>query len=244
MMARKRGPLNEKHRRILAFIDEYTTENGFPPSIREIQEAADLSSTSVVKYHLERLEEAGYLNREANVSRGLRLTDRAEELLGEIAERAQRAREALEDMVRLPIIGRIVASQPVPIPETDFTYFDDETTVEVARSMLPPNFNPQDYFALEVEGESMIDAMVNDGDIVILRRTEGRPRNGEMVAVWLNDKNETTLKYFYLDERTGQVRLEPANPTMQPIYIEDPTTVEVRGKVVMVIRQIEHPLAV
>jgi repressor LexA len=81
----------------------------------------------------------------------------------------------------------------------------------------------------------MIDAMVNDGDIVIMKPAR-EARNGEMVAVWLDDKDETTLKYFYLEN--GRVRLQPANPTMKPIYIEDPTTVRIQGKVVMVIRKV------
>jgi repressor LexA len=82
----------------------------------------------------------------------------------------------------------------------------------------------------------MIDAMVNDGDIVIMKPAR-EARNGEMVAVWLRGKEETTLKYFYLED--GRVRLQPANPTMKPIFINDPRDVEIQGKVVMVIRQVE-----
>jgi repressor LexA len=78
--------------------------------------------------------------------------------------------------------------------------------------------------------------MVNDGDIVIMRRAQ-EARNGEMVAIWLTENDETTLKYFYLEN--GRVRLQPANPTMDPIYIDDPTQVEIKGKVVMVIRQVQ-----
>jgi repressor LexA len=82
----------------------------------------------------------------------------------------------------------------------------------------------------------MIDAMVNDGDIVVMKPAK-EARNGDMVAIWLNDRDETTLKYFYLEN--GRVRLQPANPTMEPIMIDDPSVVEVRGKVVMVIRQVQ-----
>lgn len=82
----------------------------------------------------------------------------------------------------------------------------------------------------------MIDAMVNDGDVVVMKRTN-QARNGEMVAIWLNDRDETTLKYFHLEN--GRVRLQPANPAMQPIIINDPNTVEVQGKVVLVIRQLK-----
>ena len=108
--------------------------------------------------------------------------------------------------------------------------------IDVARSLLPTQ-KEDDLFALTVSGDSMIDAMVNDGDIVIMRPPREKPRNGEMVAVWLNDRDETTLKYFYLEN--GRVRLQPANPTMDPIYIDDPSTVEIQGQVVMVVRQLE-----
>ena len=82
----------------------------------------------------------------------------------------------------------------------------------------------------------MIDAMVNDGDIVIMKQTQ-EARNGEMVAIWLNDRDETTLKYFYNEQ--NRIRLQPANPTMEPIIVDDPSVVEIKGKVVMVIRQVE-----
>ena len=106
------------------------------------------------------------------------------------------------------------------------------------RSLLPPREKVADLFALEVKGDSMIDAMVNDGDIVIMKRVQ-EAKNGEMVAVWLRDRDETTLKYFFL-EKNGRVRLQPANPQMQPIYIEDPSIVQVQGKVVLVIRRLEQ----
>jgi len=82
----------------------------------------------------------------------------------------------------------------------------------------------------------MIDAMVNDGDIVIMKQAR-EARNGEMVAIWLNDRDETTLKYFYNEK--DRIRLQPANPTMEPIIVDDPSIVEIKGKVVMVIRQVE-----
>jgi repressor LexA len=117
-----------------------------------------------------------------------------------------------------------------------FSYYDADSMVDIARSLLPARERgSSDLFALEVQGDSMIDAMVFDGDLVIMKPAK-EARNGEMVAVWLNDRDETTLKYFYLEN--GRVRLQPANPTMKPIYIEDPSTVEIQGKVIMVIRQV------
>ena len=108
--------------------------------------------------------------------------------------------------------------------------------VDVAASLLPGRERgARDLFALEVQGDSMIDAMINDGDIVIMKPAM-EARNGEMVAVWLDDRDETTLKYFYLEN--GRVRLQPANPTMKPIYIDNPARVRIQGKVVMVIRKV------
>jgi repressor LexA len=124
----------------------------------------------------------------------------------------------------------------MPMPSSDFSYYDPETGIDIARSLLPAREKVSDLFALEVQGESMIDAMVNDGDIVIMKKVSAA-KNGEMVAVWLRDRDETTLKYFYLED--GHVRLQPANPTMRPIIIDDPSIVQVQGKVVMVIRKVE-----
>ena len=108
--------------------------------------------------------------------------------------------------------------------------------INVASSLLPTKEAGSELYALQVKGNSMIGAMVNDGDIVIMKPTR-EALNGELVAVWLNDRDETTLKYFY--KENGSVRLQPANPTMQPIFIKDPSIIEIQGKVIMVIRQIE-----
>ena len=121
-------------------------------------------------------------------------------------------------------MGNIVAGEPMPIPGSDFSYYDPDSGIDIARSLLPAGDKPEDLYALKVHGDSMIDAMVNDGDIVIMKKVN-TACNGEMVAVWLNDREETTLKYFYLEN--GRVRLQPANPSMQPIYINDPRVVEV-----------------
>jgi repressor LexA len=112
--------------------------------------------------------------------------------------------------------------------------------VDVASSLLPSAEKGAKLFALEVQGDSMIDAMVYEGDIVILKPAH-EARNGDMVAVWLTDRDETTLKYFYKEK--DRVRLQPANPTMLPIYIDDPSIVEIQGKVVMVIRQVKGLVA-
>jgi repressor LexA len=242
-MARKRSKeLTERQRKIIEVLARYQEKNGYPPSIREICDHANISSTSVVNYYLDQLEGMGYIERDGQVARGIRLIRAPSDGMGSfspvagIQESVDNVRQAVEEMLRIPVVGRIFASEPVPVPSSPFSYFDAESMVDVARSMLPTREKGNDLFALEVQGDSMIDAMVNEGDIVIMKLTR-EARNGELVAVWLTDRDETTLKYFYLEN--GKVRLQPANPTMGPIYIDDPTVVEIQGKVVMVIRQVE-----
>ena len=212
--------LSERQHRILEFLTEYVEENGYPPSIREIGGAAGISSTSVVSYNLERLEERGYLSRDREVSRGLKLTAAARPM-------------APGAVVSLPMLGRIVAGEPIPVPDSDFPLMGDET-IELTRDILG---DPAGLYALQVEGNSMIDALVHDGDVVVMRYQQ-RVENGEMAAVWLKERGEMTLKRFFQEEG-GRVRLQPANPTMGPIYVDDPRMVEVQGKVVMVVRQLQ-----
>jgi len=213
--------LSERQQRILDFLGEYVEENSYPPSIREIGAAAGISSTSVVSYNLQRLEEKGLISRAPEVSRGLKLTT------------SVRARAMPDAVVQLPLLGRIVAGEPLPVPASDFPLMGDET-IELTRDLLG---DPEGLYALEVEGNSMIDALVHDGDVVVMRHQQ-RVENGEMAAVWLKENGEMTLKRFYQEEG-GRVRLQPANPTMKPIYVDDPRLVEVHGKVVMVIRQLQ-----
>jgi repressor LexA len=229
MMARKKAGLGERHKKILKFLEKFQAENGFPPSIREIGENTNISSTSVVNYYLNQLEEMKFIERESNVSRGIRLLRTLEGNLVDVAQ-------SITEMFNVPVVGRIVAGEPVPVPSSNFNYYDQETGIDIARSLLPPREKTEGLFALEVQGDSMIDAMVNDGDIVIMRPVN-QAENGEMVAVWLLDRDETTLKYFY--HENGKVRLQPANPLMQPIIIDNPAQVKVQGKVVLVIRRME-----
>ena len=236
-MPRKRSKgLTERQRRIMEVLERFQDQNGYPPSIREICDKADISSTSVVNYYLEQLEDKGYIERDRRVSRGVRLLKPLSEMAGAITKPIQKTAQAVTDFLQIPLVGRIAAGELMPVPQSDFSYYDPDSMVEVARSLLPSRERSEQLFALEVQGDSMIDAMVNDGDIVIMKSAQ-EARNGEMVAIWLNDRDETTLKYFYLEN--GRIRLQPANPTMKPIFIDDPSTVDIRGKVVMVIRQIE-----
>lgn len=216
-----KGKLSDRQKRMLDFIQIYVSEYGRPPSIREIGSEVGISSTSVVNYNLNRLVDEGYLSRDKNVSRGIRLT-----------EKLENATQRIVDTIRVPLVGRIFASEPVPLPSTDAPMFGVEDAIELTRDMIPSN--AEGLFALEVQGDSMIDAMINDGDIVVMKH-EPEWRNGDMVAVWLEDKEETTLKHIY---REGdRVRLQPANPTMDPIYVENPEHLRVQGKVMLVMRQ-------
>lgn len=235
MMSRRRNPgLSDKHRKVLSFLEKFLDNNQYPPTVREICEGADLSSTSVVNYYLNQLEEMGYIGRDQHISRGIRLIKNAAGVMfNEVAETVQ---TAVDDLLRVPVVGRIFASNPVPVPASDFAYMDSEHMVDIARSMLPSREKGDGLFALEVSGDSMIDAMINEGDIVIMKPAR-EARNGEMVAVWLDDKDETTLKYFYRED--GKIRLQPANPTMKPIYVDNPAAIRIQGKVVMVVRRVE-----
>lgn len=219
MARQKRKDLSERQKKVLEVVDRFQKENGYPPAIRDIRDRTGITSTSVITYYLDQLEEMGFIERDHSVSRGIRLVQ-----------------HTINEWLRIPILGRITAGQPTPTPDSGFSYYDAESMVEVATSMLPKGDKNKTLFALEVEGDSMIDAMIYDGDIVVMEPAV-EARNGEMVAVWLNDRDETTLKYFYVEK--GRVRLQPANPTMKPIYIDDPSTVQIRGKVVMVIRQVK-----
>jgi len=218
-MVRTSKGLTNRHQKILEYLDERLSK-GYPPSIREIGEATDISSTSVVTYYLKQLEEWGYIERDAKFSRALRLSG-----------------ATAHNLIKIPILGPIAAGAPIQVPAAGETYIGDEIDgVDVARSLLPLGEKGVDLFALKVQGESMIDAMVNDGDIVIMKRTE-QASNGDMVAIWLPARDETTLKYFYKEK--DNYRLQPANPTMKPIMISKNEPLEIKGKVVMVIRSME-----
>jgi len=228
MMVRTRSEnLSEKHIRILQFFAEYQAKNNRPPSIREICKEVGISSTSVVNYDLDQLERRGFITRDGRVSRGLHLTEKVREVIGVIG-----------DLVRIPVLGPIAAGLPLPDLQPGMTFFteNEANAVDIARSLLPAREKGNDLFALEVKGDSMIDAMINDGDIVVMKPAVDA-RNGEMVAVWLPENNEATLKYFF-KEKDGY-RLQPANPTMKPIYVSKNKQVEIKGKVVMVIRKME-----
>ena len=215
MVTRKMPP---RRQHILSFLQDFYSENGIPPTVRDIQRACDISSTSVVDYNLEKLREAGYINRRQDVARGIEILDQEG--------------EPISNAPRVHIVGAIAAGIPIPALSTEDAGSSQEfDTVEVS-----PDLQRQhgQLFALRVKGTSMIDALIDDGDVVIIK--PGRDaNNGEMVVAWLKQEEEATLKKFYYEGR--QVRLQPANSTMDPIYCSA-DNVEVRGKVVSVIRNL------
>jgi len=213
--------LSARQQAIIEFIQRFARNHQYPPTIREIGQEVGISSTSVVNYNLNILEREGLIERDREVSRGIKLIGAAAEALDP------------RSLISVPLLGRIAAGEPIPVPPSasDFRVLGDET-IDLTRGLLPAD--TKDIYALQVRGTSMIDAMIGDGDIVVMKHQQTAD-NGELVAVWLRDKEETTLKRFFLEG--GRVRLQPENPTMDPIIIEDPATVEVQGKVVLVVRR-------
>ncbi|MCB9142553.1 MAG: transcriptional repressor LexA [Anaerolineales bacterium] len=208
--------LSDRQQRMYDFIRDFFQENQYPPTIREIGEAVDISSTSVVNYNLNKLVEAGLIERNKEVSRGIRLSETPGFSLGGLFSRS------------VLILGHIAAGQPI-------TVFPDERdsadTLDLASDVVG---RAQEVYALRVQGDSMIDALVDSGDLVILNYQK-TANNGDMVAAWLTDREETTLKYFFLEG--NQVRLQPANANYDPIIVPA-DKVEVQGKVIAIIRQL------
>ena len=212
---RVRRGLSARQQRMIEFIREFIRENGLPPTVRDIQTACEISSTSVVDYNLRLLQRDGYLNRRPDVARGI-------ELVG------VKTRDESE-LINIPIVDYIAAGQPRPV-------FSDAVSAEDALGVVtvPPEMAPvtKDHYALKVKGMSMMDAFVTDGDIVVLEKV-AMARNGAMVAAWLRNEEEATLKHFY--HEGDQVRLQPANSLMEPFF-HPADNVEILGRVVGVIR--------
>ena len=209
--------LSDKQRRIISYIDRFLTDKGYPPSIRDIQAGCKISSTSVVDYNLNILENRGYLRRHADVSRGITLLNR--EPTSELS-------------VAVPVIGMIAAGEPIPVPTPDtWDVAAVSETMTVSRELTR---DKEDVYALRVKGTSMIDALINDGDIILMQHVNA-VENGEMAAVWLKEEKEATLKKVYAE--SNRIRLQPANEQMRPLFVA-PENVEIQGKVIAVIRQI------
>ncbi|MEQ8675945.1 MAG: transcriptional repressor LexA [Aggregatilineales bacterium] len=215
--------LSPRQQNILRFIDRYIIDNSYPPTIRDIGEATKIASTSVVNYNLNKLVDAGFLERSASTSRGLKLVKPIPGSRKKVAKTSQ--------IMSVAHVGQIAAGEPIAVP-TQMP--DPENVIEVTSDMLG-GADTSEVFALTVRGDSMIDAMIQDGDIVLFR-TANTANNGEMVAVWLEDRGETTMKYFY--KEGDKVRLQPAHPTMDAIVV-DARNCKVQGKVLSVFRRMK-----
>ena len=207
--------LSSKQEQIINFITDYLRDKAYPPTIRDIAVGCGISSTSVVVYNLNKLEQAGYIRRHTDVSRGI-------EFLGR-----QRGDSKL---VRIPIVGVIAAGEPIPVPASDTGNVVSTEGLEVSEELTGGR---QRIYALRVKGDSMLDALIRDGDIVLMDYVT-YAENGDMVAVWLKKEQEVTLKKFFAEPNA--IRLEPANSQMKPICTT-PDNVEIQGKVLAVIRR-------
>jgi repressor LexA len=207
--------LTERQQEIWNFLVEYVDRHGYPPTVREIGEEVGLASPSTVHAHLANLERAGLLRRDPTKPRALELIGR---------ERREPAAAAVErdDALRLPLVGEIAAGGPLLAEQNIEDY-------------LPMPASTRGDFLLRVKGESMIDAGILDGDLVIVQRTQDA-RNGEIVVALAGDDesaDEATVKTFYRED--GRVRLQPENATLEPIYAQH---VQILGRVVGVFREL------
>jgi repressor LexA len=209
----KLGGLTPKRKTILDFITRYIGEQGFAPSIADIAKGCGVSSNSIVQYYLDVLEREGYIRRRPETYRSISLTQRP------------------QGGISVPLFGAIPAGEPIPVPTEETWHTVAEEMIDVPADMLPSDIPA---FALRVKGTSMIDALVADGDIIILEAT-ARAENGQMVAAWLKDRQETTLKKIYYE--ANRIRLQPANESMAPICV-DPDNLLVQGRVIAVLRKL------
>lgn len=209
--------LSPKQQRIIDFIYRFWQERSYPPTVRNIVTGCGISSTSVVDYNLNILAQGGYIRRHPGVSRGIKLLSPS---------------PAPGHSLKVPIIGQIAAGEPIPVPAPDtWDTTASSETLEVTEDLVG---GKRDVYALKVKGLSMIDALINDGDIVLMQYVN-TVENGEMAALWLKAEKEVTLKKVYRER--GLIRLQPANALMKPRYAE-PDNVEIQGRVIAVIRQL------
>ena len=209
--------LSPKQQCIIDFSRRFWEECSYPPTVRDIVSGCGISSTSVVDYNLAILEREGYIRRHSGISRGIELLTLS---------------PALEQTFKVPVIGQIAAGEPIPVPAPDtWDIAASSETLEVTGDLTR---GKEGVYALKVKGSSMVDALINDGDIVLMQYVN-TVENGEMAAIWLKAEKEVTLKKVYLEP--GRIRLQPANSQMRPIYTA-PDNVEIQGKVIAIIRQL------
>ena len=207
---RKPG-VSETRQRILQFIRYFIEDRGYAPTVRDILKGCDISSTAVVQHHLNILEREGHIHRDPEVFRSIKLLD-------------------MKNVVRVPLLGNIAAGEPIPVPDSDTWINEAVETLQLTEEFT----HGKEVYALKVRGLSMVDALIDDGDIVLMEPANTAD-DGDMVAVWLKDKREVTLKRLFREHET--IRLQPSNAQMEPLYVNS-QNMEVQGKVIGVIRKL------
>ena len=210
--------LSTRQKAILDFIIAELKNRGSSPSIHEIGEHIGVTSTSTVHYHLAELEKKGQILRDSKKSRSIRPAK---------WKFKSAAPQSVEDVIDVPVIGEIAAGNPI------FAYETYDETIKVARSLI----SNSEAFVLRVKGESMIEDLIDDGDMVLVRK-QNYASNGDIVVA-LVDEDKATLKRFYLEN--GRVRLQPANRKLAPFYVDHLT---ILGRVISVIRPMERKAAI
>lgn len=215
--SKEKAELNAREKAILKFVQKQIKANGYPPSVREIGKAVGLRSTATVHGYLNKLEEKGYIKREQQKGRTLKL------LKGGLDEKKSPTQKEVysgKEMVEVPVIGKITAGAPILAVENITDTFP-----------IPIDFvGNSESFMLTVRGESMIEAGILDGDYILVRK-QNTAENGEIVVALIGD--EATVKTFYKEK--DHIRLQPQNSTMDPIIVPD---CMILGKVCGVFRKL------
>lgn len=202
---------SQTRQRILKFLHDFVDDRGYAPTVRDILRGCSLSSTAVVQHHLNVLEREGYIHRDPEVFRSIQLLDR-------------------KNTIRVPLLGSIAAGEPIPVPNSETWTSEAVEVLQLTEELT----QGKEVYALKVNGLSMMDALIDDGDIVLMEPAN-TAENGDVVAAWLKDKQEVTLKRFF--QETGRICLQPANSQMKPLYV-NPEDIEIQGRVIGVIRKL------
>ncbi|MFX4302362.1 transcriptional repressor LexA [Alicyclobacillus tolerans] len=203
--------ISKRQKEILDFIEKCIAENGYPPSVREIGEAVGLASSSTVHGHLERLSQKGYLRRDPTKPRAIELLKKHTQ----IAKKTSTNWESSSAIYYAPIIGKVTAGKPITAVEHIEGYFP-----------LPDTYHsPEQIFLLKVQGDSMIEAGIMDGDLLFIRQ-QSTAQNGDIVVA-ITDDEEATVKRFFRE--MNRIRLQPENSSLQPLYFNH---VNILGKVI------------
>ncbi len=210
-----------KEEELLKFIKDYVDTNGYPPTVREMCHAVKVTSTSTISYYLNKLESSGLIKKNPNKNRALEIvsTEKSANKNNNVFNIANYVSMDEKEYVRIPILGKITAGEPILAVENVEEYF----------LVSPTMFRGEGLFMLTVSGESMINAGIYDGDKIILRQ-QSYANNGEIVAALIDGM--ATVKRFYKED--GRYRLQPENDTMSPIYTDH---VEILGKVIGLVRK-------